>query len=263
MFFRLSVFSLMFCSALLGQSPKVDAASILSSSRPDLWVWGKQRNPETGSVLVEIASWGVPPKNWGSFSGSAPYEVLYSERPDGWDWEHRPAQQISRVAEPLMLCKYDNRSAFSPNWGSWTTVDGRHYCTGTIIRFENDHLKLIPNALSQARTDYKLSETQWFAGMVQNCVFYCDDLYEGRLFFFDIDNPEKRFQIQVPVRENWSKKYKLDSVDQVFAGKNTNEILAYVWVRYTGLIAWYRRFSRGIAIDLQRATPFNPNQPKP
>jgi hypothetical protein len=241
--------------ALVAQSPQVDVAKLLGSGRNDLWVFGVDRDVNDGSVLVQLRSWKVPPESWGATGAiSAPGVFLHSERPREWDWKHRPAQQISAVADPIHLCKYDERSAFSPDWGPTYTSDGHHFSTGAILRFEEGHLRLIANGLQQARLDYGLTEPQNFVGLVGNKVFFFDQEKSDRIFFFEKGHPEQKFEVIVPTRPVWTQSWKVAQVVQVFEGNKPDEILVYVWVKNTAWISTKpRRDSSGVFVDLNTA----------
>lgn len=246
------LFGLLLASNLTAQPPQIEVGRLLSSSRNDLWVFGVDRDPISGQVSVELRSWDIPTKLWGATgSVSARSELLFSERPTAWDWKIRPASQLHGDFK-YHLSKYDQNSAFAADWGMGKRTDGANFNEGAILRFESGHLVLIPNGIAQARIDHQLSENQSFVGMVGNRVFYFNDQFRDSLFFFDREYPAHHFKVHVPVRAHWSKRHNLESVEQVFSGNSPDEILAYAWVRYTGLSA-YSRFSGAVTIDLRSA----------
>lgn len=241
--------------AMFAQTPQVDVARILGSGRSDLWIFGVERDADTGSVLVEFCSWKVPPEYWAATGNvSAPGLTLYSERPKSWDWSNSPARHLHGSLY-YHLSKYDDNSAFSSAWGAKTGAEGVYRKEGVILRYENGQLKLVAGGLKQARQDYGLSETQNFMGMVGNKIYYFDTTQRDRIFFFDKDRPTDRFEVIVPIRPWWPRSWKLASADQVFEGDGPDEIMVKVWVKNTAWIAVNRRSSRGVPVDLKTAKP--------
>jgi hypothetical protein len=232
--------------SMFAQAPQVDVAKILGSGRSDLWVFGIDRDPINGSVLVELRSWKVPPEYWAATGDiSAPGSTLYSERPKAWDWSNRPARQLHGSLY-YQLSKYDDNSAFSSGWGVKTGADGLYSEEGAILRYEGGQLKLVSDGLKQARLDYGLSKIQKFMGMVGSRVFYFDTTQSDRIFFFDVKRPAERFEIIVPTRPWWPRSWKLASADQVFEGNGPDEVMVNIWVKNTAWIAVNRRDSRVI-----------------
>lgn len=241
---------------MVAQAPQADIAKLLASGRGDLWVFGADRDTNTGSVSVELRSWKVPAKSWGATGAiSAPSELLYSERPKDWDWANRPARQLHGDFY-YHLSKYDDRSAFSSDWGTRKREDGTYSNEGSILRFEGGHLKLIANGLKQARHDYDLNEHQNFLGMVGEKIFYFDLSHGDRIFFFEKTRPSEKFEVIVPIKAWWPQGWKLDSVEQVFEAESANSVMAFVWAKNTAWIsAKPRRSSMGIPVDLKTAKP--------
>ena len=243
--------------ALMAQAPQVDVNKLLGSARNDLWVFGVNIDPKDKSAEVQLLSRKFPVTSWGTLgTGNEPTMVLYSERPRGWDWEHSPASRLRIDEGDFHLSKYDDHSAFAADWGTGTRQDGTFFNKGTILRYEDGHLRLIPDALKQARTDYGLSETQDFLGMVGTKIFYFDPTHGDRIFYFEKGHPDQRFEVVVPIHPLWPRSWKLASADQVFAGDKPDEILVYVWAKNTAWIsARPRRDSSGVAVDLKTAKP--------
>ncbi len=241
----------------MAQAPQADVGRLFGSGRNDLWVFGVNVDPKDKSAEVQVCSWKLPKERWLiTLEPAPPRTVLYSERPREWDWQHGPAFQLKMDEGRFHLSKYDDRSVFSANWILGTHPDGTYFNRGAILRFEDGHLRLIPDALKQARADYGLSETQNFMGMVGNKVFYFDPAQGDRIFFFEKGYPGQRFEVVVPIHPLWPRSWKLVSADQVFAGENPNEILVYVWAKNT---AWMsskpRRDASGVEVDLKTAKP--------
>ena len=243
---------------VFAQTPQADIAKLLASGRSDLWVFGVERDAITGSVSVELRSWRVPTNLWGATAAvSAPSEILYSERPKDWDWANGPGRQL-RGDFYYHLSKYDDHSAFSADWGTRKLADGTDSNEGSILRYESGHLKLIPNALKQARLDFDLNEHQNFLGMVGGKVFYFDSSHGDRVFFFEKTRPTEKFEVIVPIGSWWSQTWKLDSVEQVFDDGSKDSVLAFVWAKNTAWIsAKPRRSSMGIFLDLKKAKPLH------
>lgn len=241
---------------MLAQAPQADVAKLLGSGRSDLWVFGVAQDPTTGSVAVELRSWKVPVTFWGATGAVAsPIELLYSERPSDWDWANRPARQLHGDFK-YHLSKYDDRSAFSADWGMGTHKDGTYFNEGAILRYEGGRLKLIANGLKQARLDYGLHEAQDFLGIVGNKVFYFDSTKGDRIFFFEKGHPDQRFEVVIPTRPWWPRSWKLASAEQVFMGEKPDEVLVYIWVKNTAWVsAKSRRDSMGVPVDLKTAKP--------
>lgn len=244
----------LFAGALMSQTPQQHLTSSLCTGRNDLWVFGVDRDPVNGSVLVELRSWKVPTNLWGS-TGTVPRstEVLYSERPMSWDWTGRPGRQLGRDFY-YHLSKYDDISLYAPDWGVAVDKDGNNLYEGAILRFQNGHLELIPNGSKQARIDHGLNEAHNFLGMVGNKVFYFDSSQRDRIFFFDKGIPNQLFELLVSIHPLWPKSWKVESVEQVFAGDKPDEVVLLVWVKNMAWIsAKPRRAALGLAIDIKAA----------
>ncbi len=254
-------FVILLTSVLLAQTTQSDVSRLLGSARSDLWVFGVNTDPKDKSAEVQVRSWKLPKERWLWTLDPVPSTVLYSERPGEWDWQHGLAFQLKMDEGRFYLSKYDDHSGFSANWGMGTREDGTYFNRGTILRYEDGHLKLVPDALKRARVDYGLRETQNFLGMVGDKVFYFDSAQGDRIFFFEKGRPDQRFEVAIPIHPLWSKSWKLASVDQVFAGENPDEILVYVWAKNTAwMSAKPRRDASGVSVDLKTAKPAGGSQ---
>jgi hypothetical protein len=138
-----------------------------------------------------------------------------------------------------------------------TREDKTYFNEGSILRYEDGHLTLIPDGLKQARRDYGLSETQVFLGMVGKKVFYFDPMLSDRILFFEAGLPDKRFEVAVPLQPWWPKKWKLAHADQVFEGTKSDEVLVYVWVKNTAWLSAYSKDAMGVPVDLKTAKPIS------
>jgi len=136
-----------------------------------------------------------------------------------------------------------------------TRQDRTYFNEGTILRYEDGHLRLIADGLKQARLDYGLREAQDFIGMVGNRVFYFDHAQSDRIFFFEKGHSNQLFEVVVPTRPWWSRSWKLAHADQVFEGNKPDEILVYAWVKNTAWLSASSKDAMGVIVDLKTAKP--------
>ena len=94
--------------------------------------------------------------------------MLYSERPRAWNWQDVPALGLRRDDGRFHLSKFDDRSAFSPEWViHWIKgASDRVPYSGIIFRYDAVHLKLVQYELQFTRLEHVLSEANDSWGLV-------------------------------------------------------------------------------------------------